>query len=180
MRLLFILALLLLPLSAIAAPYQIIKDKSTIKFSGTHAGNNFEGQFESWDADIVFDVDNLASSFANITIDMSAAKTGNAMYDGTLPSADWFDVNNHPTAIFKSTSFEEKNDGYVVTGDLILRGVTKPISFDFNLEGDSPVNMTASFPINRLDFNIGKESDGLAEWVSDAITLSLDITAIKQ
>ncbi len=171
--------LLLLSFPLMAAPYQINYEESTIEFSGTHAGDEFTGEFEKWNAEIDFDVNNTDNSSVIVTFDTASAKTGNAMYDGTLPAADWFDVKNYPEATFTSTSFAKNDDGYSVTGDLTIRDITHPITFDFELNGDAPTIMTAEFPINRLKFDIGKKSDGDAEWVGQTITMNLKISATK-
>jgi len=166
---------------ALAADYVVDYKNSKIEFSGTHAGNAFKGSFGTWTALIRFDPADLAGSSIVATFDPASAKTGNSMYDGTLPQADWFDVKNHPQATFASTAITAKEDGsgYTATGDLTLRGVTKAVSFDFTLSPleTAPVTAKASFTIDRLDFDIGKKSDASAEWVDREIVLSLDITA---
>lgn len=164
----------------IAAPYNVIKDNSKIKFSGTHAGNEFTGQFTDWNADIDFDVNDVNNSSVTVTFNTASAKTGNAMYDGTLPTADWFDSKNHPEAKFHSTSFKKTDDGFAVTGDLTIRDITNPVTFDFVLEGDNPTIMSANFSIDRLQFDIGRNSDSSAEWVSQNITIDLEITASQK
>jgi polyisoprenoid-binding protein YceI len=173
--------LLLAAAPALAADYTVDYKNSKIEFSGTHADTPFKGTFGVWTAAIRFDPADLAGSNIVATFDTASAKTGNSMYDGTLPQADWFDAKNHPQAIFASTAIAAKEDGsgYTATGDLTLRGVTKPVSFDFTLGAPekAPVTAKASFAIDRLDFDIGKKSDAKAEWVGREITLTLDITA---
>ncbi|MDP2205044.1 MAG: YceI family protein [Alphaproteobacteria bacterium] len=166
---------------ALAADYVVDYKNSKIGFSGTHAGNAFSGTFGTWTALIRFDPADLAGSQIIATLDTNTAKTGSSMYDGTLPQADWLDVKNHPQATFTSSAITAKEDGsgYTAAGELTLRGVTKPVSFDFTL-GDlaqTPVAAKASFAIDRLDFDIGKKSDAAAEWVSREIVLTLDISA---
>lgn len=164
-----------------AAEYTVDTKASKIAFSGTHADTPFSGNFEEWTAVLSFDAGDLENSKFIATFNTASAKTGNAMYDGTLPQADWFDVKNHPQATFTTTAIAAKPDGsgYSATGDLTIRGVTKPVQFDFTLSdlAQSPVTAKATLTINRLDFDIGKKSDASAEWVSRDITLTLDITA---
>lgn len=171
------LFLSLLPLIAHAAPYRVDPAASHIRFAGKHAGQDFDGVFEKWDAVINFDPTAPENSKVTVTIDTSSAKTGNAMYDGTLPNADWFDVKNHATATFVSTSFAKADSGYTVTGDLTIRNVTRPVTFAFTLDGNKPTVMQADLTLNRLDFGIGANSDPSADWVDDAITLSIKVTA---
>ena len=165
---------------ASAVPYRVDYDKSLIRFSGVHAGNEFEGVFNEWTADIDFDHDDPSTAHAQIIINTASAKTGNKLYDGTLPNEDWLNTARFPQAIFMSDKITKTDNGYRVEGHLTLRGISHPVSFEFNLEGDDPVAMTAYIPINRLDYNIGKDSDPNAEWVSDIINITLQLLAVKK
>ncbi len=166
--------------TAQAAPYDVDHEKSSISFSGVHAGNEFKGQFETWAAIIDFDANDLTKSKIEANFDLSTAKTGNAMYDGTLPQSDWFDTKNHPQGKFVSTTIVKKSDGaYTAEGNLTLRDKSLPINFDFTLSDltKPPVIVKATIPIKRLDYSIGLKSDPKSEWVSETITVNLDITA---
>lgn len=165
---------------AAAKTYTVDPAASTVKFSGTHAGNPFEGVFETWTAEIVFDPANLPGSSIKTKFDTASAKTGNAMYDGTLPQADWFDSSNHPDAVFESTSITTaENSTYKAMGTLNLRGISQPVEFIFTLSdlATPPVKATASFDIDRLAFDIGKGSDAKAEWVSQKINITINLSA---
>jgi cytochrome b561 len=175
-----LLTALFIPTVAFATPYEVNKDKSQVMFSGTHAGNDFKGEFQTWDANINFDADNLAESSVTVTFNTASANTGNAMYDGTLPKGDWFDADNHPTAMFQSTSFNKTDDGYSVTGDLSIKDITNEVTFDFDLHGDDPIHMMAQFPIDRLAFDVGKGSDPDAEWVSQDIMMDIHLEAMPK
>ena len=163
-----------------AAEYVVDKAQSKIEFSGTHAGKAFKGTFGTWDAAIQFDAANLAGSSVKVTIDTASAKTGDAMYDGTLPSADWFDVKNHPQATFVSESISKKDDGsYSAKGQLTIRGKAVPVAFDFALSdlAAPPVKTNFTFTLDRLAHDIGMKSDAKAEWVSKAIPISVTLAA---
>ncbi|TDP44849.1 YceI family protein [Zavarzinia compransoris] len=178
-----VLAALALPafvLPAAAATYAVDPAKSTVAFAGTHAGEAFTGAFGAWQAEIAFDPADLAGSSLKVSFDPASASTGNAMYDGTLPQADWFNVKEFPAATFTSTRIEAGADGaYVATGTLTIRDVAKEISFPFTLTplGQAPVVAKASFTLDRLAFNLGAKSDPKAEWVSREITITLEVTA---
>lgn len=166
-----------------ATDYAIDKAQSKIEFSGTHADKPFKGSFGEWTATIAFDPADLGASKIAATFNTASAKTGDAMYDGTLPQADWFHTKEFPEATFTSTAISAKEDGsYTATGDLTIRGITKPVSFDFTLSdlAQSPVTATGHIILNRLDFDLGKKSDGAAEWVSKDITIALHIVATPQ
>ncbi len=167
---------------AMAASYSVDPAVSSIAFSGTHAGNPFSGVFERYVVDVDFDPAKVEATSLRVTIDLASAKTGNKMFDGTLPNDDWFDVKNHPSALFKSTKVEKLDDGrYQATGDLTLRGITKPVTFIFTLDReDAPeINASATLNVDRLAYDIGKKSDGKAEWVSQEIGITLKLLVKK-
>jgi len=177
----FLTLLLFITTPALAANYTIDKEASSIGFSGTHAGNDFTGVFEEWDATITFNAEDLTNSKITATFNTESAKTGDKLYDGTLPQGSWFDVKNHPKATFETTSITANEDGtYKAEGNLTIRDITKPISFNFTLEGESPTLAKTAFTINRLDFNIGNAADADGTWVSTDIGMSLNIVATKQ
>jgi len=183
----FVLALaafVLASASAQAASYKVDAAQSKISFAGEHAGTAFKGQFEKWTAAIEFDAANLPASRIDVTVETASAKTGNAMYDGTLPSADWFASDRFPQARFISTAITQNADGsYLAKGNLTIRDVTKPVEFTFTLsppDASTPaVNADAKFSLERLAFGIGQESDPKAEWVSANIALELHVVASK-
>lgn len=166
-----------------SANFEIDYTESEISFSGTHAGAAFTGTFEDWTADITFDPENLDQSVIKATFKPASAKTGNALYDGTLPQADWFAINDHGEATFTSSKITKNDKGnYTVDGTLTIRGIEKPVQFEFTLTdfNTSPINAAATFEIDRLAYDIGKKSDAKAEWVSKMIGLQLKIVANKK
>jgi cytochrome b561 len=168
---------------AYSAQYVLDKKVSVMRFSGEHAGKPFQGTFEQWDADIQFDKDVLEKSRIQVTIKTGSAKTGDKMYDGTLPSQDWFDVINYPTAQFISKRITLQEDGqHKMEGYLTIKQHKHPVVFSFRLEESEDSNVTTqfSFPIKRLDFAIGKESDAKAEWVSSDILINVTLKASRQ
>lgn len=198
-----IAAALLFTTPAYGADYAVDKAASHVKFSGEHAGTKFEGEFTEWDAEVSFDPAALDKSSLKATFKPASATTGNKMYDGTLPSADWFDVANHSEASFVSKSISGGTETtqidvpacpvcpaftthqaktYIVEGDLTIRGISHPAKFTFTLSdlAASPVIAKGSFTVDRLAYDLGKKSDATAEWVSKDITVTLEISATKK
>lgn len=176
-------AMLILSSTVTAAEYVVDQEGSEIAFTGTHAGNEFTGVFEEWKADITFDPDDLENSHIHVEIKPATAKTGDKMYDGTLPEKDWFDVKNYPVAVFESQTITANENGtYEVTGNLKIKELEKPVTFDFTLSdiAQSPVQAEAAFVIDRLEFAIGAKSDPAAEWVAREIALQLKILAVQK
>jgi polyisoprenoid-binding protein YceI len=178
-----LVAVTFVPLSALANNYVVDKDKSQLTFSGVHAGNDFDGVFEEWSADIIFDAQDLENSAINATIMPKSAATGNKMYDGTLPQKDWFDVKNHSEITFSSSEIKATEAGlYQAIGTINVKEISKPFTMDFALDSqeNGAMKATSEFEINRLDFDIGKKSDPKAEWVSEIIRMKLDVIAAPQ
>ncbi len=105
--------------------------------------------------------ENPTDSSVHIEVDMASVVTGNADRDGHLKSADFFDVENHPKMTFVSNSIVEKGDGYQVTGDLTVKGVTNPLTLDVEYLGvmtDPWGNAKAAFAgsgeVNREEWGL--------------------------
>ena len=142
----------------------------SVSFSGQHAGMNFKGKFERWQATLILPP--LSDPRITATFYLNSAKTGDSIYDSTLPEFDWFDVENHPQAKFVSTKLVSSQNGYQISGNLTLKGITAPVEFTLI---ETSNKLVANFDINRLTFNIGRESDPDAEWVGKTISLALVI-----
>jgi polyisoprenoid-binding protein YceI len=141
-----------------------------VGFSGKHAGMTFKGVFLRWNAQLVLPPSK--EPFVNAEFELSSAETGDSIYDETLPEDDWFDVDNHPTGVFKSTKVTQNSQGYKVEGQLTLRGKSLPSSFLLIEDGN---RLKSTFIVDRINYGIGVESDPDAEWVDRDIQLSLDI-----
>jgi polyisoprenoid-binding protein YceI len=128
-------------------------------------------------------------STLEVSIDATTINTQDAQRDGHLKSADFLDVEKFPTMTFKSTHIEKKGEGFVVTGDLTIHGVTKPVVL--NVEevsepakdpwGNTRIGLTATAKINRKDFgltwNTTLEAGGVL--VGEEVNITLDVQFIK-
>ncbi|WP_099157866.1 YceI family protein [Virgibacillus ndiopensis] len=150
-----------------------------------------KGVFNDFDATIEADPENLEGAEVEFTINVNSIDTRNEARDNHLQSADFFDVENHPTITFKATNITKKSEGnYDVTGDFTIRGTTKPVTFDVTLEGlhKDPMsgNQVAGFSgsgkISRKEFgltwNAALETGGVL--VGDEVKINIEIEAHKQ
>ena len=156
--------------TVVQAELKSTQQSGTVSFSGQHAGMNFQGKFERWQATLNLPPQSNPQIIA--TFYMNSAKTGDSIYDSTLPEFDWFDVENHALGTFVSTKIEITEEGYQVLGDLTIKNITQPVSFTLT---DSQDKLSTRFGINRLDYKIGWESDPDADWVSKTISISMVI-----
>jgi len=165
--------------AAEAKPWAVDAKKSSISFSGQHVGKTFKGSFGAWQADIDFDPAKPEAAKVAVTIDLASAKTGDAMYDKTLPSADWFDVAKARQAKFVATKISKTGDNaYVADGTLTIRGKAVPVKMPFtlNINGDT-ATMDGKVTLTRTAWGIGSGSDAKGEWVSLKIPVQVKVVA---
>ena len=118
------------------------------------------GHFSKFQAQIVTAPNPLESS-ATATIDLSSVETGNDTRDNDLRSSNFFDAATHPEMTFRSTGIRREGDGLALDGDLTIRGVTRPVSLAFEVNGFGPdpfggtrAGFSAHGEINRTDFGV--------------------------
>lgn len=132
--------------------------------------------------------DNPTESKIEIEVEMASVVTGSADRDGHLKSPDFFDVENHPKMTFVSTSIIDKGDGYQVTGDLTVRGVTSPMTLDVEYLGvmtdpwgNAKAAFSASGEVNREDWgltwNAPLEAGGVL--VSKTAKIEIEVQAAR-
>jgi polyisoprenoid-binding protein YceI len=161
-----------------------------VEFSAKHMGiMTVRGAFTGLTTEITFNEDDFTASSVAATIDASTLSTHDDQRDGHLKSPDFLDVEHFPTITFKSSRFEHAaHDQYRMTGDLTIKGVTRPVSLDVVYSGqakDPMGNMHAGFSayttISRKDWgltwNMALETGGLL--VGDQIKIALEIEALK-
>jgi len=126
-------------------------------------------------------------SSGTATIDLGSITTNNEQRDAHLRSADFFDADANPKMTFQSTGLRKSGDGFVATGDLTIRGITKPVELEVEVNGFGPdpyggtrAGFTASGQINRSDFgvtwNAAIEGGGVV--VSEKVQLVLEVEAV--
>ncbi|MEJ1089887.1 YceI family protein [Microbacterium sp. Mu-80] len=122
-------------------------------------------------------------------VDVTSINTQDEGRDAHLRSADFFDVENHPSMEFVSTGTRVENGDFIVDGDLTIRGITKPVSFEFEFGGfgqdpygNYKAGASAKTVINREDFgltwNAALETGGVL--VGKEITIGLDLQGALQ
>ena len=119
------------------AKWQIDQAHSSIGFEVKHMMvSKVKGQFTNYSADVeVDDLADLSSAKIDISIDTTSITTNNDDRDNHLKSAEFFDIEQFPDIKFKSTSITKDGDDYKVSGDLTIKGVTKPVVFDVEYGG---------------------------------------------
>ena len=147
------------------------------------------GQFTAYRGKMNLDAADFTRSTFEGEVDVASIDTRNADRDAHLRTNDFFDATNHPKITFKSTNIEKKGEGeYAVHGDITIRGITRPTTFEVEFTGvsKSPYGQTVSgisarATINRkefgVNFNAVLETGGVA--VAEKVKLELDIEVIQ-
>jgi polyisoprenoid-binding protein YceI len=117
---------------------------------------SMEGGFANFEGTLVVVDENPDESYVEVIVDMTTIFSENAILTTVLKSDIFFDVDNHKTARFASTNIEKTDDGYLVTGNFTLRGVTRGIQFPAVIERrGNNVFAAAEFTIDRKQWNVG-------------------------
>jgi polyisoprenoid-binding protein YceI len=174
----------------IAGDYTLDVSHTRLGFSARHAMvTTVRGQFQDFTGHAHVDTQNPANSKVEVTIEAGSIETGNADRNGHLVSPDFFDVENYPQLSFVSTEVERADETtWVITGDLTIKGVTKPVTIEFEQTGSARdpfgnlrVGFEGSTTINRKDWgltwNAALETGGVL--VSERVKLDFDISAIQ-
>lgn len=174
------------------AVYQIDTLHSAAEFSVKHMMiTTVRGTFEDITGRLEFDEANPEASSIEATIKVHTINTRVGDRDNHLRSPDFFDVENHPEMTFKSTEVKVTGDKKgTVTGDLTIRGTTKPVTFEVEYFGemenspfgDTRVGFNGVTSINRddwgLTWNQALESGGVL--VSKDVKIEIQLQAAKQ
>jgi polyisoprenoid-binding protein YceI len=163
---------------------------SRIGFTARHAMvTKVRGSFTEFAGTAELNAEQPAASRIDLTVEVASVNTGNEQRDGHLRTNDFFDAETHPQIRFVSTSVERVDpENYRLTGDLTIKGITHPVTVDFEYTGvatDPYGNQRAGFEgkasINRKDwgvsFNAALETGGVL--VSEKIGLEFDISAVR-
>ena len=159
-----------------------------IGFSVRHLMGKVRGKFESFEGSIVT-AENVADSKTAATIQLASINTGTADRDAHLRSTDFFGVEENPVMTFESTGISVDGDDYKVTGNLTIKGVSKPVELavEFLGEGNDPwggtrVGVEATTQISRkefgINFNIPLEGDKVM--IGDKISIHITAEAVLQ
>jgi polyisoprenoid-binding protein YceI len=163
------------------------KAHSEVNFSILHLSlDNVRGRFGNIGGSVILDQSDITRSKANITIDMSTVDTGVAPRDADLKSDHFFDVAKYPTATFVSTSFKKDGSNLIVTGNLTVHGVTKPVVLQvegptgpvMGMDHKPHLGFSAATTIDRTAFGIAPSYP--AAMVGDTVKLSIDLDLAKQ
>ncbi|MEU6766265.1 YceI family protein [Streptomyces sp. NPDC046853] len=166
--------------------YTLHPAHTRIGFVARHTlSTRVRGQFEDFDGDVQLNGAHPSKSGAHLTIRAASLQTGHRQRDDHLRGA-FLDTEKHPAITFTSTGVQPAGDTtYKVTGDLTIRGVTKPVTLAVELTaaetdsmGDFRVQFRGSVTVNRNDWGVNQNA-ATSILVSPKVTLEFDAIAVR-
>lgn len=150
-----------------AEPVRYTPDKwhTRVYFSVSHMGlSNYGGRFIEQDISFMFDEDNIENSRVEVTIPVSSIDTFSPELNSKMGNDGFFDAENHPTIHFISREIVRTAESQaMMTGDLTIRGVTRPITFDVTYNNKV---MHPFFELNNVGFSATAQLDSRAYGVN--------------
>lgn len=174
--------------AATLAPGDFVLDTThaALLFRINHLGfADYAGRFDRFEASLSGDAATPAEARVEAIIDMTSLNIANPDFASELKGPGWFDAAAHPQAIFRSRSIELTSDtAAVITGDLTLKGVTRPITLSARLNGSAydplrradVIGFSATSEISRAAFGIDRFS-GL---LTDSVRIEIEAEFIRQ
>jgi polyisoprenoid-binding protein YceI len=171
----------------VVGTWDIDASHSTVGFVVRHMMvSKVRGFFRDFSGEIVTAEDPTQST-VTATIDLGSIDTRQEQRDAHIRSADFFDVDNHPTMTFRSTGVRADGADWIVDGELTLKGNTKPVSLALELNGFGPdayggtrAGFSARTEISRSAFGVDIQMpmDGGGVVVADKIVVELEIQGV--
>ncbi|MEM7437064.1 MAG: YceI family protein [Myxococcota bacterium] len=167
--------------TASAAPLKLDKTHSKVGFTAETLLFDVDGQFSDYSIEVDGDPSTPAKTKVKVSINVASIDTDNDKRDGHLKSPDFFDVANHPTITFESTSIRKKGNQLIVKGNLTMRGKTKPVTIPFKVakgKNGAGVDTTAykgKLTVDRTAYGVGTDSIAAKISLEDDVDLSLTI-----
>lgn len=167
-----------------ADTYKIDPVHSSVGFSVRHAVSRFTASFTQLNGTVTYDAADVSKNSVEATVAIGSVSTGNEKRNAHLLSPDFFDSDKFGTATFKSTSWVKTGaDTFDVTGDLTIKGVTKPSVLKVTLLGTGPgmggstvSGWEATTVIHKSDFGVNGPAM-LGKLLGDDVTITLGVEA---
>lgn len=168
------------------ATFALDRAHTQINFSAKHMMvTNVRGTFTDFDGALDLDESDPTRSSAEFRIKVASIDTAFGARDNHLRSADFFDAEQHPELLVKSTAIQHKRGSdYIVSADVTIRGITRSVDFDVafsgffpGMDGSRHASFSATAKVNRkdwdLNWNVALEAGG---WlVGDQIKLEVEV-----
>lgn len=171
---LFSLAAVLPGWSSAADPdtcFEVTSQNGEVRFEVEQAGATFGGAFLEFGGTLCMRGERITA--VNAWINPASVETGLPELDTALKSDEFFAVDAHPRATFDGDRVEAHGNPFIAHGTLEVKGIRKPIDVPFQLARQSDGHqVSGSFEIHRLDFNVGTGEWADTQWIADVTTVT--------
>lgn len=178
-------------LSKLTGDYVLDVAHSRIGFVARHAMvTKVRGAFHQFEGSAHLDGTDPSRSSGRVTIRTESIDTGVEQRDQHLRTNDFLDAPNFPEITFVTTAVEPRGEGeYRVTGDLTIKGTTRPVTIDFEYTGNAVdpygnlrVGLEGSVTISRKEYGVSWNAalEGGGVLVGDKVVLQFDVSAVRQ
>jgi polyisoprenoid-binding protein YceI len=151
--------------------------KAKINFTVDGPFGTVHGSFSGLKTTIQFDEKDMSSSSMEASVDAKTVNTGIGLRNSDLRNkAEWLNTDKYPLISFKSKKIQKSEKGFVVQGDLTLKGTTKPVEIPFTFTGSGNTGVfKGQLIIKRTDFSLGTEGGS----GGSLITITLEVPVHK-
>ena len=165
-----------------AGQYTVDPDHASVLWKINHLGfSTFVGRFNDIEASLDFDPENIGNSSIEVIINTAGLDINNPEFAEELRGSNWFDVENFPQAVYRTTSLVESNENtFVFDGELTLLGVTAPVTLNVVFNGGGRNFLTRKYTLGfSASANFQRSVFGLSRFTSfgvgDDIELEIHI-----
>lgn len=170
------------------ATYRIDTGHSDVTFRIRHMMSRATGTFNEWSGTITADPADWSTGSVEVTIQAASIDTRHARRDADIRSDNFLDVETWPTITFKSHKVDVSGTALVISGDLTIRDVTRPVVLKgafLGRTGSGPgkerIGFEATTTINRLDYGVkwNRALEGGGVLLGDELEISINIEAVR-
>ena len=163
--------------------WRIDTNHSELSFRVRHFVSRVRGTFGTWEGTVTADPGAWADGAVEVTVQTASVDTQHERRDTHLRSADFFDVENHPTMTFRSRAAALEGGRLRLEGDLTIRGVTRPVVLEGEFLGEqgNRAGFSASTTVNRLDYGLkwNRIVDGTG-MLGDDVEISVVVALVRR
>jgi polyisoprenoid-binding protein YceI len=175
--------LLVLALAAVATAqpraYAVDPARSHIRFHAVSRFVDADGAFRRFAGEVRLEPGRPETATGRIVVEVASIDTANRARDDHLRTPDFFDAAGHPQAVFALTAVRRESGQTVATGELTIRGVTRPLSVPVTVTvADDSVRAAGRFVVSRREFGIAYQ--GWLNPIRDEVAVSFDLTAVAR
>ena len=164
---------------AAAAEWQVLSERSSIRFEYILDGEPAEGSFRRFSGEGQLDAERPGEAALELRIEAGSIDLGNALVSAYATSLEWFDAKEHPQVVYRLTELErEAGDRFAATGRIVLKGRTERLVTPFRVEtGARTARARGRLTVDRRAFGLGTELTDLFVEIGAEVVVRFDLHA---